>query len=191
MSGDIRVELLRDDGNEWRKWVAPVDIEDFATLVRLEQAKRPAAQSTWLTRSQAAEMLNIAESSVRKVVRAGFCRKREGRSTIYKRSDVAITTRRYIFLPEMLEHSPFKVAHEVGRWLRSVGVEPISEWSKSAFPIYDKASVEHVRPSVPSALEDIEVQEKAAWRQRQGRYPMGRTLRRVRGCSACRQARRP
>ena len=100
LSGDIKVELLRDDGNEWRKWVAPVDVEAFETVVRLQQAKGPAAQSAWVTRSQAAQMLNIAESSVWKVARAGFLpSKCEGRSTVYKRSDVAVTARKYIFLP--------------------------------------------------------------------------------------------
>ena len=72
LSGDIKVELLRDDGNEWRKWVAPVDVEAFETVVRLQQAKGPAAQSAWVTRSQAAQMLNIAESSGWKVARAGL-----------------------------------------------------------------------------------------------------------------------
>jgi hypothetical protein len=165
LSGDIKVELLRDDGNEWRKWVAPVDVEAFETLVRLEQAKRPATQGAWVSRSQAAQMLNIAESSVWKVARAGFLpSKREGRSTVYKRSDVATTARKYIFLPEMLERSPFKAAHEVGRWLKSVGIEPLSEWSKSVFPIYDRASFERVLPSMPSALEDVEIQERASLR---------------------------
>jgi transposase len=165
LSGDIRVELLREDGNEWRKWVGLVDVEAFETLVLLEQVKRPATQGAWVTRSQAAQMLNVAESSVMKVARAGFLpSKREGRSTVYKRSDVATTAQKYIFLPEMLERSPFKVAHEVGRWLKSVGVEPLSEWSKSVFPIYDRASFERVLPSMPSALEDIEVQERASKR---------------------------
>ncbi|MCP1968469.1 hypothetical protein [Bradyrhizobium elkanii] len=161
LSGDIRVELLRDDGNEWRKWVAPVDVEDFVTLVRLEQAKRPAVPSAWMTRSQAAEMLNIAESSVWKVARVGsLASKREGRSTVYKRSDMATTARKYIFLPEMLERSPFNVAHEVGRWLRSVGIEPISEWSKGVFPIYDRASFERVLPAMPPALEEIDLPKR-------------------------------
>ncbi|MCW2117174.1 MULTISPECIES: hypothetical protein [Bradyrhizobium] len=159
LSGDIRVELLRDEGNERRKWVAPVDVGDFVTVVRLEQAKRPAVPSAWMTRSQAAEMLNITESSVWKVARAGsLASKREGRS------DVATTVRKYIFLPEMLERSPFNVAHEVSRWLRSVGIEPISEWSKSVFPIYDRASFERVLPSMPPALKEIDLQEKTSKR---------------------------
>jgi hypothetical protein len=112
-----------------------------------------------MTRSQAAEMLNITESSVWKVARAGsLASKREGRS------DVATTVRKYIFLPEMLERSPFNVAHEVSRWLRSVGIEPISEWSKSVFPIYDRASFERVLPSMPPALKEIDLQEKTSKR---------------------------
>jgi hypothetical protein len=165
LSGDIKVELLRDDGNEWRKWVAPVDVEAFETLVRLEQVKRPATHGAWMTRSHAAQMLNIAESSVWKLAVAGFLpSKRDGRSMIYKRSDVERAARKYIFLPEMLERSPFKVEHEVGRWLKSVGIEPRSEWSKSIFPIYDRASFECVFPSMPSALEDVEIQERASKR---------------------------
>ncbi|WFU53612.1 transposase [Bradyrhizobium pachyrhizi] len=165
LSGDIKVELLRDDGNEWRKWVAPADIEAFETLVRLEQAKRPAALGAWVTRIQAAEMLNVAESSVWKVARAGFLHsKREGRGTVYRRSDVAAAARKFIFLPEMLERSPFKVEHEVGRWLKSVGIEPLSEWSKSVFPIYGRASFERVVSSLPPAIEDVEIEERAAKR---------------------------
>ena len=64
----------------------------------------------------------------------------------------------------MLERSPFKVAHEVGRWLKSVGMEPISEWSKSVFPIYNRASFERALPSMPSALEDVQIQERASKR---------------------------
>lgn len=106
-------------------------------------------------------MLNITESSVWKVARAGsLASKREGRSTVYKRSDMATTARKYIFLPEMLERSPFNVAHEVGRWLRSVGIEPISEWSKGVFPIYDRASFERVLPAMPPALEEIDLPKR-------------------------------
>jgi hypothetical protein len=165
LSGDIKIELLREDGNEWRRLAAPADVEAFETLVRLEQAKRPATQGAWVTRSHAAQMLNIADSSVWKLAVAGFlASKRDGRSAVYKRSDVETAARKFIFLPEMLERSPFKVEHEVGRWLRSVGIEPLSEWSKSVFPIYDRAGFERVLHSLPPALESVEIEERATKR---------------------------
>jgi transposase-like protein len=165
LSGDIKVQLLRDAGAEWRKSVAPVDAEAFETLVGIQQAGRPPEEAGWVSRIQAAEMLNLAESSVWKVARAGFLSsKREGRATVYKRSDVAAAAQKYIFLPEMLERSPFKVEHEVTRWLRSEGIEPLFEWRKSVFPIYERVSFEHVFPSMPPALEKVEIQERASAR---------------------------
>ncbi|MGN6310709.1 MAG: hypothetical protein ACTHNN_14280 [Xanthobacteraceae bacterium] len=156
LSGDIEVEFLRDDDKDWRKWIALADVKTFEMLVKLEQTKRPAVQEAWLSRSQTAEMLNIAESSVWKVAKAGFLpNKRQGRNMLYKRSDVADTVRKYVFLPEMLERSPFKAAHEVGRWLKSVGIEPLFEWGQSIFPIYDRASFERVLTSMPAAFEGI------------------------------------
>jgi hypothetical protein len=58
LSGDIKIRSLREHGIEWRKCVAPIDVTAFETLVRLEQAKRPTMQGTWVTRSHAAHMLN-------------------------------------------------------------------------------------------------------------------------------------
>jgi transposase len=166
LSGHIKVELLRDDGSEWRKWVAPINVEAFKEIVLLEQAKRPTAQQgAWVTTTQAAEMLNVAESSVLKVARAGhLLSRREGTSAMYRSPDVAAVARKYIFLPEMLARSSFKVEHEVGRWLKSVGIEPLSKWSKRVFPIYERASFENVLPLMPCALEDVEIQERASRR---------------------------
>jgi excisionase family DNA binding protein len=165
LSGHIKIELLREDGNEWRRLVAPADFEAFEALVRLEQAKRPAKQADWMNRTHAAQRLNIADSSVYKMAVSGFLpSKRDGRSRLYKRSDVERAARKYVFLPEMLERSPFKVEHEVGRWLKSVGIEPLSEWTKSVFPIYDRASFERVLPSMLSAHEEVEVEERATRR---------------------------
>jgi hypothetical protein len=165
LSGDIKIELLREDGNEWRRLVAPADFKAFETLVRLEQVKRPVKQSGWMTRTHAAQMLNIADSSVYKLAVSGFLpSKRDGRSRVYKRSDVERAARKCIFLPEMLERSPFKVEHEVGRWLKSVGIEPLSDWTKSVFPIYDRANFERVLPSMLTAHEEVEVEERATHR---------------------------
>ncbi|MCL8483405.1 transposase [Bradyrhizobium denitrificans] len=167
LSGDIEVELLRDNDKDWRKWVALADAEAFESLVRLEQAKRPVVQADWLSRSQAAEALNIAQSSVRKVAEAGFLSsKREGNHTLYKRSDVEATAEKYVFYPEMLDRSPFNVTHEIGRWLKSVGIEPLFEWGKGIFPIYDRATFERVLPSMPPAPNEIELPER-----RTGRVP--------------------
>ncbi|MBR0780757.1 transposase [Bradyrhizobium iriomotense] len=161
LSGDIKIERHRED-KDWRKCVALADFDAFETIVRAEQAKGPAVQSTWLSRGQAAEALNIAESSVRKVAEAGFLSsKRDGARTMYKRSDVAETARKYVFLPEMVERSPLNVAHEVSRWMKSVGIEPLLERGKSIFPIYDRASFERALPSMPAALNQIELPERA------------------------------
>jgi Transposase len=165
LSGDIKLELLREVGNEWRRMVVPVDFDAFETLVKLEQIRRPVEKGGWINRTHAAQMLNIADSSVHKLAVSGFLlSKRDGRHALYRRSDVEKATRKFVFLPEMLERSPFKVEHEVGRWLRSVGIEPLSEWTKSVFPIYDRASVERVLPSLPAALEGFEIGERASKR---------------------------
>jgi hypothetical protein len=165
LSGDIQVELLRKDEREWRKRVAPVDIAVFERLVRLEQAERPPIKSVWVTRSHASQMLNIAEYSMRKVSDAGLLDgKRDGRSTVYKRADVEAAARKYVFLPEMLERSPFRAPHEVGRWLRSVGIEPLAEWSKAIFPIYDRAQFERALPTMPTAIENIKIETRPSKR---------------------------
>jgi hypothetical protein len=165
LSGDIKVELFRDDGKEWRKWVAPVDFEAFKKLVLIEQALRPSTLGVWLTRNQAAQILKISEGSLRILVQKDLiASKRGGLSTFYKRTDVEFVSRKRIFLPEMLEQSPFKIEHELTRWLKSVGIEPLFEVSKRVFPIFDRASFERVIRSMPAALENVEIQERPTLR---------------------------
>jgi hypothetical protein len=102
---------------------------------------------------------------VYKLALSGFlASKRDGRRTVYKRSDIERAAPQYIFLPEMLERSPFNVEHELGRWLKSVGIERLSEWTKSIFPIYDRANFERVHHLMPCALENVEIQERTTKR---------------------------
>lgn len=165
LSGDIEVEHLHDNGRDWRKHVALVDREAFEALVRLEQARRPVVHAAWLSRMQTAEMLKIGETSVWRLAEAGLLpSKREGRHRLYKRSGVEAAAEKYVFYPEMLDRSPFNITHEIGRWLKSVGIEPLFEVGKGIFPIYDRASFERVLPTMPPARSEIELPERTTGR---------------------------
>jgi hypothetical protein len=165
LSGDIAIELLHDKGLEWRKWVAPIDAEAFEVLVSAVRSKRSSRLDPWIPRQHAAQMLKITEASVYKLAASGRLNsKREGRHTVYSREDVAAAAKKYVFLPEMRDRSPFTVEHEVGRWLRSVGVFPVAEWSQGVFPVYDRNAFERILPSMPHALADLEIEERPTHR---------------------------
>ncbi|MDB5555357.1 MAG: hypothetical protein JWL86_5341 [Rhizobium sp.] len=165
LSGDIAIELLHQKGLEWRRWVAPIDPEKFEILVATERAQWSPRLDQWISRQHAAQMLKITESSVYKLAASGLlASKRERRHTIYKRADVETAARKYIFLPEMLERSPFTVEHEVGRWLRTADVLPVTQWSEGVFPVYEREAFERVLPAMPRALADIEIVERPAHR---------------------------
>lgn len=165
LSGDIAIEWIHQKGLEWRKWVALVDPEAFEILVAAERPRRSSRQDAWISRQAAAQMLNVTESSVYKLAASGLlASKREGLHTIYKHSDVEAAKRKYIFLPEMLERSPFRAEHEVGRWLRTVDMLPVTKWSNGVFPVYERGPFERLLPSMPHALQDIVIAERPTYR---------------------------
>lgn len=162
LSGDIALERIAPIKKDWRTCVAPVDPDAFHELIVSHGVKRVGAPDEWLTRNQASHILKIEETGAWALAKAGLMPKRKGVHAMFRRADVEAAARKYVFVAEMIDRTVFNIGHELGRWLKSVGVLPVQTLHEGRYPIYDRAEFERVLPLQPA--QDTAPPERTARR---------------------------
>jgi hypothetical protein len=102
-------------------------------------------------------MLGIEETAVWALAKEGILPRRHGDFAMFARQDVEAAARLYIFGPEMLDRSVFKIGHELNRWLKSREVEPTFAVRNGQCLVYDRARFEAVLAFQPKPLDEISV----------------------------------
>ncbi|MET4274824.1 MULTISPECIES: helix-turn-helix domain-containing protein [unclassified Bradyrhizobium] len=109
----------------------------------------------WLTRDQAAQLLGIDETTVWGLGKNGFLPKREGQVAMFSRADVERVAQRCVFGPEMIRRSVFNQKAQLNRWLKSVGVLPVTSLRDGKGKVYDRAEFEGALHLQPEPLEEV------------------------------------
>lgn len=152
VAGALHVHATGAFGRDWRHAVTVDELELAGFLEKTGRGADAARDDQWLTRDQAAQLLGVDETTVWGLGKNRFLPKREGHVAMFARADVERLAARYVFGPEMIRASVFNQKAQMNRWLKSVGVLPVSALRGDKGKVYDRAQFEaalHVQPGPP------------------------------------------
>jgi transposase len=157
LAGDIVIRRSGGKSRDWRRNVTVEDLDRFRAIVERVPTEK-ATLEAWINRDQVMQILGAPTLLITEMCTAGLLNPRPGRGLLFSRAEVEAVAKRYIFGPEMLRRSVFRINHELNRWLQSHGVEP--EFRFKGSPIYDRKKFEASLPLLAPVLEKVEKKER-------------------------------